>query len=42
MELIGPNQSPDDLARATGTIGYEILTNISARAAKIYIKADKT
>lgn len=42
MEVIGPHQSPDDLARAAGTIGYEILTNISARAAKIYIKADKT
>lgn len=42
MELIGPNQSPDDLARTTGTIGYEILTNISARTARVYIKADKT
>ncbi len=42
MDLIGPDQSPDNLAHQTGTIGYEILTRISARAAKIYIKADKT
>jgi len=31
VELLGPNQSIDDLARATGTIGHEILTSLGAR-----------
>jgi alanine racemase len=31
IELFGPNMPLDDLARAAGTIGYEILTSIGAR-----------
>jgi alanine racemase len=36
MEVLGPNQSVDDLASDCGTIGYEILTSLSRRAQKIY------
>ncbi|MBU0858354.1 MAG: alanine racemase [Alphaproteobacteria bacterium] len=36
LEVIGPNQSVDDLAAACGTIGYEILTNIGMRYQRIY------
>jgi alanine racemase len=32
VEVIGPNQSADDLATSAGTIGYEILTQLSRRA----------
>lgn len=31
LNAIGPHQSVDDLAKAAGTIGYEILTSIGAR-----------
>lgn len=36
LELIGPHQSVDDIARAAGTIGYEILTGLGNRHHKIY------
>lgn len=36
-EIIGPNTSLDDLARRAGTIGYEVLTNLSRRAQRIYL-----
>ncbi|MCX5514425.1 alanine racemase [Kaistia algarum] len=36
LELIGPHQSADDVARAAGTIGYEILTSFGKRHHKIY------
>jgi alanine racemase len=37
--LIGPGQTPDDLAFAAGTIGYEILTSLGARYRRDHIGA---
>ncbi|MGE5538943.1 MAG: alanine racemase [Gemmatimonas sp.] len=37
VELIGPNISPDDLARTGGTIGYEVLTRLGPRLRRRYI-----
>ena len=37
IEVIGPNQTADDLARDAGTIGYEILTSLSRRYERKYI-----
>ncbi len=37
VELIGPNQSIDDLAKAAGTIGHEILTSLGSRYRRRYI-----
>lgn len=31
VQLIGPELTPDDVAAAAGTIGYEILTSLGAR-----------
>jgi alanine racemase len=36
MEILGPNQSIDDLAGAAGTIGYEILTSLGGRYERRY------
>jgi alanine racemase len=36
VEIIGPNQSVDDLARDAGTIGYEILTSLGCRFLRRY------
>jgi alanine racemase len=36
LEIIGPNQSPDDLAAICGTNGYEILTSLGRRFARVY------
>ncbi|MCR9120878.1 MAG: alanine racemase [Phyllobacteriaceae bacterium] len=36
IELIGPNMPLDDVARACGTIGYEILTSLGTRYARHY------
>lgn len=36
-EVIGPNQSTDDLAATAGTIGYEMLTSLSRRYARRYL-----
>ena len=36
VEIIGPNQSIDDLARAAGTIGHEILTSLGRRYQRTY------
>lgn len=36
VELIGPHQSLDDIARDAGTISYEILTSLGARYHRIY------
>lgn len=36
-EVIGPNQSADDLAKAAGTIGYEILTSLGGRYERRYL-----
>lgn len=35
-EIMGPHQSADDVAAAAGTIGYEILTALGARAERHY------
>lgn len=37
LELIGPHQSVDDVARAAGTIGYEVLTALGRRYHRVYI-----
>ncbi len=36
LTLLGPQQTVDDLARKTDTIGYEILTSLGARYARHY------
>ena len=38
VELLGPNQSAEDLAQAQGTISYEVLTGIGARVPRFYVK----
>lgn len=37
VELIGPNQSVDDVAAYAGTIGYEILTGLGSRFHRVYV-----
>ena len=37
LEVIGVNQTADDLAKDAGTIGYEILTSLSRRYERKYI-----
>ena len=37
VELIGAHQSVDDVARAAGTIGYEVLTSLGARYHRNYV-----
>ncbi len=37
MEVIGSNQSADDIAQSAGTIGYETLTSLSRRYTRTYI-----
>lgn len=39
IELIGPHYGVDDLADAAGTIGYEILTALGARYARVHLGA---
>jgi alanine racemase len=36
-ELFGPNMPVDEVARAAGTIGYELLTGLSRRAERVYV-----
>jgi alanine racemase len=36
IEIIGPAQTPDDLAVAAGTNGYEVLTSLGRRFHRIY------
>lgn len=36
LEVFGPDQSPDDLAKAAGTIGYEIITALGQRFERVY------
>lgn len=38
-ELFGPNMPIDAVAAAAGTIGYELLTSLSRRAARVYLPA---
>jgi alanine racemase len=37
VELMGPNISPDDLARTGATIGYEVLTRLGSRLRRHYV-----
>ena len=39
VEIIGDNQTADDLANNAGTIGYEILTNLGQRYPRRYLTA---
>jgi alanine racemase len=39
VDVIGPRQSVDDLARSAGTIGYEILTALGKRYQRRYLAA---
>jgi alanine racemase len=36
LEIIGPAQTPDDLAAAAGTNGYEVLTSLGRRFHRTY------
>lgn len=38
VEILGPNQSIDDLATHAGTISYEVLTSLGSRYAREYIE----
>ena len=40
VELFGPNIPVDDVARAAGTIGYELLTGLGLRYERRYIYPD--
>ena len=39
LEIIGPSQSPDDLAEAAGTNAYEVLTSLGRRFHRTYRSA---
>ena len=39
LDIIGPMQTPDDLATAAGTNGYEVLTSLGHRFHRIYTPA---
>lgn len=39
LEIMGPSQTPDDLAAAAGTNGYEVLTSLGHRFHRIYTAA---
>jgi alanine racemase len=39
LELLGPHQSPDDVARMSGTNGYEVLTSLARRVHRSYLPA---
>lgn len=41
IELFGPNMPLDDVARAAGTIGYELLTGLGLRYERRYIYPDE-
>jgi alanine racemase len=36
LELIGPDVPPDEVAGWAGTNGYEVLTSLGQRAARVY------
>ena len=39
LEILGPHLSPDDLAAASGTNGYEVLTTLGRRFERVYRSA---
>jgi alanine racemase len=36
LEVLGPHLSPDDVAEAGGTNGYEVLTSLGRRFHRVY------
>jgi alanine racemase len=40
VDLIGPNNPVDDVARQAGTIGYEVLTSLGSRFERRYISGE--
>jgi alanine racemase len=36
LEILGPHLSPDDVAAAAGTNGYEVLTSLGRRFHRVY------
>lgn len=40
IELFGDTVAVDEVARAAGTIGYELLTGLGNRYARIYVGGD--
>ncbi len=42
VELLGPNVSPDALAAAAGTIGYEVIGRLGNRLARVYLGGPET
>jgi alanine racemase len=36
LEVLGPHLSPDDVASAAGTNGYEVLTSLGRRFQRVY------
>ncbi len=38
LDILGPQQGPDDLADCAGTIGYEMLTGLGARYGRRYLE----
>ena len=42
VELLGPSQSLDDVARDAGTIAYEILTRLGRRHQRAYVEGSET
>jgi alanine racemase len=36
LEVLGPYLSPDDVAAAAGTNGYEVLTSLGRRFHRVY------
>ena len=40
VELFGPSMPLDDVARAAGTIGYEMLTGLGLRYERMYLESD--
>ena len=40
IELFGPNMPVDEVARAAGTIGYEMLTSLGLRHERRYLEAE--
>ena len=37
VEIVGPHQSAEELAKDAGTINYEILTSLGSRYRRVYV-----
>jgi alanine racemase len=42
VELFGANNPVDTVAHAAGTVGYEFLTGLSHRAARVYVNGARS